>query len=89
MKGILSFRASKALHRMVFRAKRDPESSPAIGGIRAVLEIKSSPGAASRKQENDYFPGPAPIPEIPPTPSSKRGGGISEDSFQINFAQQN
>jgi hypothetical protein len=31
-----SFQASEALHRMVFRAKRDPESSPAIGGIQAI-----------------------------------------------------
>jgi hypothetical protein len=33
-----SFRAIEALHRMVFRAKRDPESSPAIGGIQAILD---------------------------------------------------
>ena len=33
-----SFLASEALHRMVFRAKRDPESSPAIGGIQAILD---------------------------------------------------
>jgi hypothetical protein len=32
-----SFRASEALHRMVHRAKRDPESSPAEGGIQAIL----------------------------------------------------
>jgi hypothetical protein len=40
MKANLSFRASKALHRMVFRAKRHPESSPAIGGIRAILDFR-------------------------------------------------
>ena len=35
-----SFRAGEALHRMVFRAKRDPESSPAIGGIQAILDSR-------------------------------------------------
>jgi hypothetical protein len=35
-----SFRASDALHHMVFRAKRDPESSPAIGGIQAILDSR-------------------------------------------------
>jgi hypothetical protein len=35
-----SFRASEALHRMMFRAKRGPESSPAIGGIQAILDSR-------------------------------------------------
>jgi hypothetical protein len=36
-----SIRVGKALHRMVFRAKRDPESSPAEGGIQTILDSRS------------------------------------------------
>jgi len=39
-KGKSSFRTSEALHRMVFRAKREPGSSPAEGGIRANLDSR-------------------------------------------------
>jgi hypothetical protein len=44
-KGRALSRASEALHRMVFRTKGDPESSPAIGGIQVILD--------SRFREND------------------------------------
>ena len=37
-KGESSSRAGEALHRVVFRAKRHPESSPAEGGIQSFLD---------------------------------------------------
>ena len=37
-RGKFSFQASEALHRMGFREKRDPESSPAKGGIQRILD---------------------------------------------------
>ena len=39
-RGKSSFQASEALHRMVFRATRDPESSPAMGGIQVILDSR-------------------------------------------------
>jgi hypothetical protein len=39
-----SLRASEALHRRVYRAKRDPESCPAEGGIQAILDSGVCPG---------------------------------------------
>ena len=44
VRGGESFRASEALHRMVYRAKRDPESSPAQGGIQEILDSGACPG---------------------------------------------
>jgi len=39
-KGNSSFGPSEAPHRMMFRAKRDPKSSPAIGGIQAIQDSR-------------------------------------------------
>jgi len=56
-KGKSSFRTSEALHRLVFRAKRDPGSSPAIGGIQAILDSRSplSLGQALQKDGTGDF----------------------------------
>ena len=46
-----SFRASEALHRMVHRAKRDPESSLAEGGIQAILSRLGGTAFAGMTEE--------------------------------------
>jgi hypothetical protein len=46
--------ASESLHRRVFKAKRDPESSPAEGGLQAILSLLGGTASARNDGGDDF-----------------------------------